>query len=149
MSKEIALIGYGRFGRLAARYLSRDFRVRIADSRKGERVDRGAQRVSLEEAASKPIVILAVPISQLRAVLAEIAPSLQPGTLVIDVCSVKEQPVRWMRSLLPRSVSILGTHPLFGPDSAARGLKGHTIALCPVRITGKQLLHVKIGRAHV
>ena len=145
----IALIGYGRFGRFAATHLCKDFRVSIADTRKGERVDRGAHRVSLDEAASKPIVILAVPINQLRAVLVEIAPSLQPRTLVIDVSSVKEQPVRWMKSLLPQNISILGTHPLFGPDSATHGLKGHTITLCPVRIPGKQFLHVtRYLRAH-
>ncbi|MBI3364494.1 MAG: prephenate dehydrogenase/arogenate dehydrogenase family protein [Ignavibacteriae bacterium] len=66
-------------------------------------------------------------------------PKLRIGALVIDVCSVKEQPVRWMKSLLPKDVLILGTHPLFGPDSAAKSLMGHTIVLCPVRIRKRQL----------
>jgi prephenate dehydrogenase len=38
-----------------------------------------------------------------------------------------------MRTMLPRSVSILGSHPLFGPDSFTGTLKGHRIILCPVR----------------
>jgi prephenate dehydrogenase len=35
---------------------------------------------------------------------------------------------------LPASVAILGTHPMFGPDSAADSLMGRKIVLCPVRI---------------
>jgi len=142
MNKEVGLIGYGRFGGFAAEHLCKDFRMFAADARNDKRVGRSIHRVSLTEAASKPIVILAVPINQLHTVLARIAPHLQPGTLVIDVSSVKEQPLRWMKAILPKTVSILGTHPLFGPDSASHGLKGHTIVLCPARIRKKQFLHV-------
>ena len=35
-----------------------------------------------------------------------------------------------MQELLPQDVSILATHPIFGPDSAADSLKGRKIALC-------------------
>ncbi len=38
-----------------------------------------------------------------------------------------------MKRLLPRFVEILGTHPLFGPDSARNGIRGLKIVLCPVR----------------
>ncbi len=38
-----------------------------------------------------------------------------------------------MKRLLPRFVEILGTHPLFGPDSARNGVRGLKIVLCPVR----------------
>ena len=53
---------------------------------------------------------------------------------MVDVCSVKVYPVQWMRELLPASVSILPTHPMFGPDSAAESLKDRKIVLCPERI---------------
>jgi len=36
----------------------------------------------------------------------------------------QEHPVRWMRELLPPDVAILGSHPMFGPDSAAESLQG-------------------------
>jgi prephenate dehydrogenase len=39
-----------------------------------------------------------------------------------------------MTELLPDSVSIVATHPMFGPDSAADSLKGRKIALCKERI---------------
>ncbi len=134
---ELGLIGYGRFGRFAALHLSGSFNVFVADSSR-RRIDPGLHRATLEEAASKPIVLLAVPIGRLREVLARIRSVVAPRALVLDVCSVKEQPVAWMKRYLPASVELMGTHPLFGPDSAAGGLGGHPIVLCPVRISKKR-----------
>ena len=76
-----------------------------------------------------------MPVQALREVIGAIAEALEPGTLVVDVCSVKMTPLRWMRELLPEHVEILGTHPLFGPQSAADGLDGHTVVVCPERTT--------------
>lgn len=142
MKKELSIIGYGRFGRLAAHYLKHDFRVVVSDSRKHVRTERGVKSVSLEEAAGKKLIILAVPIGKLRPVLRSVAALISPGTLLCDVCSVKEQPIRWMKAILPGHAALLGMHPLFGPDSAPRDLKGKTIVLCPVRISRARLQHV-------
>jgi prephenate dehydrogenase len=89
--------------------------------------------------AGQNVVLLCVPVVELRAVLRRIRPFLREGSLVIDVCAVKGAPVRWLKQLLPRGVGILGTHPFFGPDSAQDGLAGLKIVLCPVRIEGLQL----------
>ena len=62
------------------------------------------------------------------------APKLKPGTLVIDVCSVKKLPSEIMLKFLPENVNILATHPMFGPDSAKDTLFGKKVAVCPVRI---------------
>lgn len=136
---EIAVIGYGRFGRLASLHLKKSFMVCVADRRKIFRVAPGIDRVSIEVAASKKNIVLAVPINQLQSVLKTISPLVRPGTLICDVCSVKIHPVQWMRKILPDYVSILGTHPLFGPDSAAHTLHGRTVLLCPVRISSTKL----------
>jgi prephenate dehydrogenase len=142
MKKEIAIIGYGRFGRLAARYLKRDFRICIADTRPNVRTEPGVRKVSLSEAAGKKFIILAVPIGKLAPVLRSLAPLLSPGTTICDVCSVKEQPIAWMKTILPRHTTLLGTHPLFGPDSAATLLQGRRIVLCPVRISPERLRRI-------
>jgi prephenate dehydrogenase len=137
----IGLIGYGRFGRLAAKYVSRRARVHVYDSRRGS-LPAGGRRiraVTLREAASLPVVILAVPISGLRATLKRIAPYCAPGAVVMDVCTVKEQPLRWMREILPRHVTIVGSHPLFGPDSDTGSLRGQRVVLCPVRVPPRTL----------
>jgi prephenate dehydrogenase len=145
MNCSVGIIGFGRFGRLMARYLSPDCQVRAHDP--GVRAEAissaGAAPASMADACRSDIVILAVPISHLQGLLSEIQPHLPPESLVVDVCSVKEQPVRWMQALLPETVEILGTHPMFGPDSAADSLEGRKIVLCPVRIGEKRLAKVK------
>ena len=61
----------------------------------------------------------------------------------MDVCSVKEYPVRLMTDILPDTVSILATHPMFGPDSASDSLEGRKICLCKVRIANKNYQNIK------
>ncbi len=143
MKKPIAIIGYGRFGRFAALHLKKKFTVYVADKKSWTVVDPGITRISIHEVSAIKNILLAVPIHTLPSLLHTIADSLQPGTLVCDVCSVKEQPIRWMKSILPKHVSILGTHPLFGPDSASKSLAGRTIVLCPIRVSAAKLNRIK------
>ena len=130
----IGIIGFGAFGRLMARYLAPHMALRVYDPRPAEPEIQtyGAVRTDLAAVARCPVVILAVPVSSLAAVVSTIAPHLRPGTLVVDVGSVKMEPVAIMRAGLPQGVEILGTHPLFGPQSAADGIAGLRIAVCPV-----------------
>ena len=129
---EIGIIGFGRFGRFASDLLRRDFRVSVFD-RKKIAPPRGIQSLPLEGVASKPILIFCVPISQIGPTCIDVRPFLFPGQLVLDTCSVKVYPTGIMKRTLPQFVEIIGTHPLFGPDSASRGIRGLRIALCPVR----------------
>ncbi len=88
---EIGIIGYGRFGQFAAERLRKDFQVVVYD-RKRVRCPRGIRAGSLEEVASRPLLLLCVPISQISKTCLEIKPYLTPGQLIIDTCSVKEKP---------------------------------------------------------
>jgi prephenate dehydrogenase len=142
---QLAIVGYGRFGMLAAHYLKKRFDVCIFSHHKIKRLEKGIRSVDLEHAASKPVVILAVPINQIPSVLRSIVPFVRPGSVVCDVCSVKEEPVKWMKQILPPNVSILGTHPLFGPDSAAKTLNERNIVLCPVRIPKQYVTKAAVG----
>lgn len=142
----IGLIGYGRFGQLTVRHLSPEFKVVVhtrAADKDADINDAGGRLVPLAEACAQKIVILCVPISAMQATLEQIAPLLAPRTIVADVCSVKERPARWMHELLPESVDILATHPMFGPDSAAKTLVGHKVVLCPVRIAPHRFRRIK------
>jgi prephenate dehydrogenase len=129
---EIGIIGFGRFGRFAAKVLRNDFKVHVYDQRKLPR-QRNVEVVSFDEVALKPVVVLCVPISAIEAVCYRLRPFLSKGQLVLDTCSVKEKPLRSMTRILPRSVEVLGTHPLFGPDSARSGIRGFSIVLCQAR----------------
>ena len=141
----IGIVGFGRFGKLMAEYLSLDFDVWVCDvvDKSDDIKACGALPASLKEVCRQDIVILPVPISALRPLLKTINPLLRQKAVVIDVCSVKAYPVQWMKELLPENVSILATHPMFGPDSAADSLQGRKIALCKVRIDDK--LYEKIS----
>jgi prephenate dehydrogenase len=135
--KRLGLIGFGQFGQLAARHLREHFEVLVADSVDLEADARavGVQWASLPEAASCPYVVLAVPVQSLAGVLAQASPHAEPGSLYLDVGSVKSLPLELMNEALAADVDIVGTHPLFGPRSAASGLSGHRIVLCPARDT--------------
>jgi len=128
----LGLIGFGAFGRLTARHLATWFDILAHDptAADGEGV---ATLVSLEEAAACPTVVLAVPVEALEATLEAIRPHLSSDALVIDVGSVKVKPARLMAEALPEGVRIVGTHPLFGPQSARDGVAGLRIAVCEVR----------------
>jgi len=141
----IGILGFGRFGKLVAHYLARDMAVFVYNrsDKSSEIVRTGAHPASLETVCRQDIVIPCVPISVFRDNLKAIAPLLKPDTLVIDVCSVKEYPIQWMTEDLPDSVSILATHPMFGPDSAADSLKDRKICLCRVRLPEKQYHKIK------
>ncbi|MFG1499783.1 prephenate dehydrogenase/arogenate dehydrogenase family protein [Halobacteriovorax sp. XZX-3] len=137
---KVGIIGFGRLGKLISKYLEEDFTVEVYDineSVKTEVEAMGCHFKSLKEVASNPIVIPFVPMNKFEAVIKEIAPMLSKDALVADVCSVKEMPVEVMKKYLPESVSILATHPMFGPDSAGETLFGTKIAVCPVRIEDK------------
>ena len=131
---QLGLIGYGAFGRLTAQHLSQWFEVRAFDPQLAAS-DEHVTAVSLEDAAACPVVILAVPVGVLEQTLTEIAPMLTQGAVVLDVGSVKVKPAEAMQRLLPDHVHIVGTHPLFGPQSAKNGLEGLRIAICEVRGT--------------
>jgi prephenate dehydrogenase len=136
MKRTMGIVGFGRFGRFAAFQLRGYFDLSVFDSGLGmeEAREMGFRTGSLEDVAKSSIVLLCVPISEIRSVLMELAPYLTNQSLVVDTCSVKEYPVFQMKTILPPHVEILGTHPLFGPDSAAKGIQGKKIVLCPVRI---------------
>jgi prephenate dehydrogenase len=130
----LGLIGFGAFGRLTARHLSAWFDIRAHDPAPTHG-DGAAALVSLEEAAGCPTVVLAVPVEALEATLDAIRPHLAADALVIDVGSVKVKPARLMAERLREGVRIVGTHPLFGPQSARDGVAGLRMAVCEVRGT--------------
>ena len=141
----IGILGFGRFGELASRYLAPDFEV-IVHTRADRAADikqTGALAGSLEEVCRQDIIIPCAPISIFKGFLADIAPLIKPGALVVDVCSVKEYPIRWIQETLPDRVSILATHPMFGPDSAAASPAGRKICLCKVKLAENQYRKIR------
>ena len=141
----IGIIGFGRFGRLATRYLAQDCAVVVHSrhSHENEIKALGARQTNIDEVCAQEIVLLCVPISAMQKTLQSIKKMLRKGAIVADVCSVKSYPAKLMKAILPNHVQILATHPLFGPDSAGETLKGRSIVLCDVRIGKKELARIR------
>lgn len=124
----VGLFGFGSFGQLVARELTDHVELKIHDPYTSV-----LGGVSLAEAAQCDVIILAVPVQEIRSICEDIAGFLKEGTVVVDVGSVKLAPISDMVECLPEHVQIVGTHPLFGPQSAQDGIAGHKLSLCPVR----------------
>lgn len=139
----IGVIGLGAFGGLLARVLAGHASV-LAHDPSEVPTPEGVRRASLAETAGCPVVVLAVNVQHLPEAIEAVRPHLPPGALVADVCSVKLEPLRLLTERLPPEVRILGTHPLFGPQTVAeRGLPGQKIALCPARIEPERAERVR------
>lgn len=133
--RSVGLLGFGAFGRLVARSLSPIVPVVVHDpALTTSEVPNIAVHVgTVAEAGGCDILVVAAPVSEFVTALRQVRPHLRPGATVIDVGSVKVGPIKVMQAELPDFVDIVGTHPLFGPQSAPTGVAGRKIVVCPVR----------------
>ena len=131
----IGIIGFGQFGQFMAQHLAPFFDVAVCDAadRQTEAEKIGVRWSDFETVAACGIVVFAVPLENFETVLRRAVPFLQPRAMCFDVCSVKIEPLRLMAEILPATVEIIGTHPLFGPQSGRAGIEGLRIAFCPLR----------------
>ena len=81
--KRFGIIGFGRFGQLAARHLRDHFSVVVTDTADvGEAAAAiGVKTGSLADAADCDVVMLAVPVQAMAATIAAIAPLSRPTRL--------------------------------------------------------------------
>lgn len=126
----VGVYGLGRFGYFWASVLGERYET-IAYTRNPDKgAPPGVKRVyHLEELARCDALFLCVAISSIEPALQGLLPFLKKKTQVIDTCSVKTYPLEIMKDLLPSGQPILGTHPMFGPDSGKHGIKGLPIVI--------------------
>lgn len=134
----VGIYGLGRFGAFWGDQLSKVTTV-VGYSRNSGRVcPPSIKRVSEEDVLSCDVVIICVAISAMEKFIMTIKDKIKPGTLLMDTCSVKVHPVELMLNLLPVNVDIIGTHPMFGPDSGRNGIAGLPIVVSDVRVDRKK-----------
>ncbi|MDR0826845.1 MAG: prephenate dehydrogenase/arogenate dehydrogenase family protein [Desulfovibrio sp.] len=118
---ELCIVGaHGKMGRMFSERLGRaSCRVYGVDRKEGADGVLALDGAELDQAlAQTQFVMLCVPVKVLREVLAFVAPRLDPARHVLmDICSVKSLPMRWMEEFYPSRV--VGAHPLFGPTPEA------------------------------
>ncbi|MBI5286661.1 MAG: prephenate dehydrogenase/arogenate dehydrogenase family protein [Deltaproteobacteria bacterium] len=64
------------------------------------------------------LVVIAIPVGSIARMVADIATSLQDGTIVTDVGSVKGPVVKEIEEKLPERVFFVGGHPIAGTEDA-------------------------------
>ena len=120
----VAIIGTGLVGASLGMALQRQDGVRGVTGwdRDPQQLDTAAQRGALtstaagsaEAAAGADVVVLAVPVSALPAVAAEVGAAMSPGAILTDVASVKGSTVAAMQAAVPDGVAVIGGHPMAG-----------------------------------
>ena len=114
--------GTGGIGRwFAAFFRGEGYPVHVAGRKEGMSIPELADRCR--------IVIVAVPIAATLDVIRLVGPHLPEDALLMDLTSLKEEPVRAM--LEATTAEVIGSHPLFGPDCPS--LADQNIVLCPGR----------------
>ena len=134
----VGIVGYGRFGRLWGELLAPQHRIRATDIHPQPDVE----LVTLPElCAASDTIFLCVPINQIENVIRDIAPHLKPGTTVFDTCSVKVHPAETLTTHLGKreDLTLIASHPMFGPDSAAQGVTGLPMVLW--RLSGDETIY--------
>lgn len=132
----LGIIGVGAFGAFMAKHLAPHFDLILFDANKTAKKTAekfGTFTKDLRKIASCDIVVISVPVQKMETVLKDIAPLVKPGALVLDVGSVKIKPTQLMKKILPEHVDIIGTHPLFGPQTGKHGIKGLNIVVANIR----------------
>ncbi len=120
---EIGIIGgKGDMGRWFARFFEMEgHTVHISD------IDKG---MSLEEMGARcQVVVVSVPISATVDVIEKIGPVMAKEALLMDITSLKAEPVAAMLSCA--DCDVIGCHPLFGPEVPS--MNGYSFVLCPAR----------------
>jgi len=80
-------------------------------------------------AATADVVIISVPIRDTRSVIEQLGPLVREDALLMDVTSIKTDPMEAM--LASTDASVLGTHPMFGPG--VNTYQGQRVVICPGR----------------
>ena len=113
--------GSDGLGKTLIYYFRDEFDVYITgrDHKKGRNVASEAGVNYIESNAGlaniSDILVISVPIHHTSDVIREVAPFMKPGSLMVDVTSIKEEPAKTMAEVLPDNVEYIPTHPIFGP----------------------------------
>ncbi|MCH7873651.1 MAG: bifunctional chorismate mutase/prephenate dehydrogenase [Planctomycetes bacterium] len=118
--KSIAVIGgRGAMGQCVARlFTDIGHAVVVADHESKPSPD--------DVAAQADVVVISVPIDRTVEVIRKLGPVVREDALLMDVTSIKREPVDAM--LESTQAAVVGTHPLFGPS--VHSLQGQRVVMC-------------------
>jgi len=135
------IIGYGRFGKFLVETLQKHWKGCTLKVSSNSNAEDNKLFYLLSEVCKSDIVIPCMPISKFEEVLKKIKPLLSENTTIMDVCSVKSYPVKWMKQILGENHKIIASHPMFGPDGTNNGKEFKGCKLVLHNISSKDFLY--------
>jgi prephenate dehydrogenase len=115
---KVAVVGTGRMGIGLSRLLKGHCDLAIC-SRNDQKAKAAARRLGIKAstmercAAGCDILIAAIPTGELLSFAKQFSGMMQPGTLFVDISSVKCGVVKPISDLLPQAIEYVSVHPLF------------------------------------
>lgn len=138
INMKIGIIGGSDgLGKTLVYYFRDEFDVTITarDHQKGRKVADELNVNYVESntqlAEMSDMLIISVPINNTPSVIREVGPFMRKGSVMIDVTSIKEEPLKAMEEYLPPNVEYIPTHPIFGPRTTE--VDNQIIALTPTK----------------
>jgi len=131
---KVAIIGAGKMGRWFTRFFLEEGDSVVVSSRSEGKLLKLREEFGVEIASNigavkkADKVLICVPIENFEEVVKEIHSHVRPDQVVMDICSVKEVPVKIMHEYIKAGVT-LGTHPVFGPG--VKSIKDQNFVLTP------------------
>ncbi len=129
---KIGIIGKGQFTQFIVPHLEKFFEVTTF----------GREEKDEKVLQNLDYIIFSVPLQNLEEVCKEIQDKISEKTILIDVTSVKVEPLRILKQYFLNN-QILGTHPIFGPQSGKNGIENLPIVLTNVSLEENKYLDIK------
>ena len=132
---KVAIIGAGKMGTWFTKFfLGEGYSVIVSDKDKGKLLKIGNEfQVETADAPTSvknaDIILVCVPIDDFEDIIKEIRSNVGSGQVIMDICSIKEPPVKIMHKHIKRGI-VLGMHPVFGPGSTS--VKNKNFILTPM-----------------
>ncbi len=137
---KVGILGYGQFGAFMAKHLHQYAEV-VVYNRTEVSVMHG-NAAPLETVCAADIVIFSVPMNAFEELCVQTQSLIPQTSVIVDVTSVKVPPLKMLQTHFPKH-QILGTHPIFGPQSGKDGIAHLPIVLTNVSLELAQYERVK------
>jgi prephenate dehydrogenase len=118
MINSIAIIGYGKFGKIIERLLKKHSlaEINIYDP---YLTDPSISKNISQLIGNSDLIIIATPLQYLKSSIEEIKPYLTSKQIIMEVCSTNVYPKKILLEKLPIDIQVIGSHPMFGPQTLA------------------------------
>ena len=128
MFRKVCIIGCGLIGSSLARAIKKNnLAEKVVSSNRSEDLNRKVVELNIVDNSSQDVkkmadgsdlIIIATPLSSYEDVILKIKNSLNNGTILTDVGSVKENVMNLIEKNLPKNVSWIPSHPIAGTEES-------------------------------